>query len=137
SSSSGRDLCHRKFFGGNMLKKSHGFIAVFVCILISVIAVPGRSQGQRGGRGQVALPEGPGKEEVQMQCTKCHALGLIANAGGNTKQEWTDLFGTMVKLPTDQRDQVADYLARNFPPQPRPQAVVVPGPMSVSFKAWT
>ncbi len=102
---------------------------VFLCLLMSVFATPGRGQDPRqarGGRGQVALPDGPGKEEVQMQCSKCHALGLIVNSGGNTKQEWADLFGTMVKLPNEQRDAIADYLARSYPPQPRPQPVVVP-----------
>src|SRR5437667_7614364 len=112
----------------------------FFCA-ICVLAAPARSQDPRqgrggGGRGQVALPDGPGKEEVQTQCTKCHALGLISNSGGNTKQEWAELFGTMVNLPNDQRDAIAEYLAKNYPPQPRPQPVVVSGAMSVSFKEW-
>ncbi len=104
-----------------MLRRSDALMAVaFFCVL-SFLAMPAHSQDPRqgrggGGRGQVALPDGPGKEEVQTQCTKCHALGLIANSGGNTKQEWAELFGTMV--------------------QPRPQPVVVPGAMSVSFKEW-
>ncbi|PYS04627.1 MAG: cytochrome C [Acidobacteria bacterium] len=125
-----------------MLRNSHArMVATFVCSLICVLATPARGQDPRqgrggGGRGQVALPDGPGKEEVQTQCTKCHALGLIANAGGNTKQEWADLFGTMVKLSNDQRAAIAEYLGKNYPPQPRPQAVVVPGPLSVSFKEW-
>ena len=84
-----------------MLRKSQALIGTaFLCLLLSVFATPGRSQDPRqgrGGRGQVALPDGQGKEDVQMQCSKCHALGLIVNSGGNTKQEWTDLFGTMVK----------------------------------------
>src|SRR5262245_63972005 len=89
-----RDLVHINSYGGNMLTKLHALMAAaFLCLLICVLAVPawsqdprqGRGDGQRGGRGQVALPDGPGKEGVQMQCTKCHALGLIANAGGNTK----------------------------------------------------
>ena len=125
-----------------MLKKSHALMAVaFFGFLICVLAAPARSQDPRqgrggGGRGQVALPDGPGKEEVQTQCTKCHALGLISNSGGNTKQEWAELFGTMVNLPNDQRDAIAEYLAKTYPPQPRPQPVVVSGAMSVSFKEW-
>src|SRR5262245_31733461 len=72
--------------GGNMPTKLRALMApVFLCLLICVLAAPawsqdprqGRGDGQRGGRGQVALPDGPGKEAVQMQCTKCHALGLI------------------------------------------------------------
>src|SRR5437899_961741 len=136
-----RDLGPHEFFGGNMLRRSDALMAVaFFCVL-SFRAMPAHSQEPRqgrggGGRGQVALPDGPGKEEVQTQCTKCHALGLIANSGGNTKQEWAELFGTMVQLPNVQRDAIAEYLAKNYPPQPRPQPVVVPGAMSVSFKEW-
>src|SRR2546421_1164195 len=126
-----------------MLKKSHVLMkAAVFCLWISLLVAPGRSQGrgpgqapaqgQRGGRGQTALPDGPGKEQVQMQCAKCHALGLITNAGGNTRQEWVDLFSTMVKLSNDQRDAIAEYLANSFPPQPRPQPMVIPGPMNVS-----
>ena len=102
-----------------MTRKSHGLMVVtFLYILMCVLVTParsqaqrrgegqGRGQGQRSGRGQATLPDGPDREEVQMQCTKCHALGLIANASGNTKQEWADLLGTMVKLPNDQREAI-------------------------------
>ena len=34
---------------------------------------------------------------------------------------------TMVDLPKDQSDAVADYLARNFPEKPKPPAVLLPG----------
>src|SRR5712691_4812146 len=90
--------------------------AVFCSVfLFSGAAV--RSQG----RGQpVQLPEGPGKEMVQTTCTGCHVLNLIVNSGGYTRQGWQDLFGTMVTLPNDRRAVVADYLAKNFPEQPRP-----------------
>jgi virginiamycin B lyase len=112
-------------------------VAGVLCFLV----LSGRSahmQGRGQGRGQVvSLPEGPGKEIVQAQCTRCHALGLIANSGGYTQQGWGDLFGTMVVLPPDQKTQVAEYLARNFPEQPRPSPVVVPGPVTVSIKEWS
>src|SRR5215471_500479 len=116
-----------------MIQKSVALVSLMLLFLLLCGQAPGP---QRGGRGQVAMPDGLGKDEVQAQCTKCHALGLITNAGGNSRQEWIDLFSTMVKLPTDQRDVVADYLAKNFPPQPRPQPVIVQGPLSVSFKEW-
>jgi virginiamycin B lyase len=90
------------------------------------------------GRGQpVTLPDGPGKETVQAQCTKCHALGLIANSGGYSRQGWEDLFSTMVMLPADQKTQVAEYLAMHYPEQPRPRPVVVPGPVNIAIKEWT
>ena len=123
-----------------MVKQSIAFVPIaLLCVLTGLMApLSGQAPAgpQRGGRGQAAMPDGPGKDQVQAQCTKCHALGLITNAGGNSRQEWIDLFSTMVKLPTDQRDGIADYLASNFPPQPRPQPVIVPGPLSVSFKEW-
>jgi virginiamycin B lyase len=96
-------------------------------------ATPARTQG----RGQpIQIPDGPGKETVQTTCTGCHALNLIVNSGGYTRQGWQDLFGTMVTLPNDQRTVVADYLAKNFPEQPRPPAVVIPGDVTVTIKEW-
>jgi virginiamycin B lyase len=107
--------------------------AAFLSLVVAASITPAFSQGR--GR-QATLPDGAGKDLVQMQCTKCHALGLITNAGGNTRQEWVDLFTTMVKLPNDQRDGIADYLSASFPPQPRPQPVVIPGSVMVNFKEW-
>jgi len=108
-------------------------VASFCAFVVSV--APVHSQGR--GRGQaLVLPDGPGKDIVQTECTKCHALGLIASSGGFTKQGWDDLVGTMVQLPNDQKAPVAEYLAKNFPEQPRPPAVVVPGPVRISIKEW-
>jgi virginiamycin B lyase len=96
------------------------------------------AQGRGAGRGQaLTLPDGAGRDIVQAQCTKCHALGLLANSGGYTRQGWQDLFSTMVVLPEDQKAAVADYLAKNFPEQPRPAPVVVPGPLKVSIREWS
>src|SRR6266550_2056 len=106
--------------------------AVF-CFVFLFSTAPARTQG----RGQpVQLPDGPGKEMVQTTCTECHALNLIVNSGGYTRQGWQDLFGTMVTLPNDQRGVVADYLAKNYPEQPRPPAVVIPGDVKVTIKEW-
>jgi virginiamycin B lyase len=105
----------------------------FVCSILAFSTEPVRSQG-RGAAPP--LPDGPGKELVQSTCTKCHATSLIANSGGYTRQEWIDTFNTMVAVPKADSDALADYLAKNFPPQPRPPAVVIPGPVTVSFKEW-
>ena len=83
---------------------------VFASLALIGVARQGRGQG----RGQaIALPDGPGKAAVQTQCTKCHALGLIANAGGYTRQGWEDLFGTMVALPAAEKTEIAEYLAKH------------------------
>jgi virginiamycin B lyase len=109
--------------------------ALLGCLVFPVHPVHAQGRGQ--GRGQaLVLPDGPGKEIVQAQCTKCHGLGLIGNSGGFTQRGWEELFGTMVVLPNDQKTEVAEYLARNFPEQPRPTPVVIPGPVNVSIREW-
>jgi virginiamycin B lyase len=92
---------------------------------------------QRGQGPAVALPDGAGKAAVEAECTKCHALGLIPRSGGYTRQDWEELIGTMVALPAAQKSQIADYLAANFPEQPRPKPVVIPGAVNVSIQEWT
>src|ERR1051326_8511268 len=105
--------------------------ALFACTALAV------SQGRGQGRGQApALPDGPGKEVLQSNCMKCHGANLIVNSGGYTRQDWVGLFSTMVSLPADQRDAIADYLAKNFPEQPRPAPVVLSGPVKINIKEW-
>ncbi len=110
---------------------------LLVAIAAALIGWTRGVAGQGRGRGAaVALPDGPGKDGVQTQCTKCHALGLIANSGGYTKPEWDQLIGTMVKLPSAEKDEITDYLAKNFPEQPRPKPVVLPGAVTVNIREW-
>jgi len=91
---------------------------------------------QGRGRGNVELPDGAGKAPVQAYCTSCHTLANIPNSGGFTRDGWRQLLATMVALPREQSDVIVDYLATNFPEQPRPKAVVIAGPAKVSFKEW-
>jgi hypothetical protein len=79
---------------------------------------------------------GPGKDALQAQCTKCHVLGLIANSGGFNEQGWDELIGTMVSLPASQKSEITAYLAKNFPEQPRPKPVVLPGDVKVNIREW-
>jgi len=109
---------------------------IAAAFLLSALYMGATAAGQ--GRGQAAaLPDGPGREVIQAQCTKCHALGLIANSGGYSRQEWKELFGTMVALPPEQENAAADYLAKSFPEQPRPKPVLIAGPVRVSIKEWS
>ena len=67
---------------------------VAVAALVGSV-VPVLTQGPGGGRGggqAMSLPDGPGKDLAQTQCTKCHALNLLANSGGYTRQGWEELF---------------------------------------------
>ena len=109
--------------------------SVGVTLLCASLALAGQGRGGRGG-APVNLPEGPGKEVVQGLCSSCHSSNLIVNSGGYTREGWHTLISTMIALPSDQSATVEEYLAKNFPEQPRPPAVVIPGPANVNFKEW-
>src|ERR1700694_1905689 len=89
-------------------------VAAFVGSVLPVLTQgPARGQGgARGGGQSAALPEGEGKEMAQTLCTKCHAVNLITNSGGYTRQGWEELFTTMVAVPKDQAAVLAGYLAK-------------------------
>lgn len=102
-------------------------------IICSTLAIVG-AQG-RGGQ-PVTLPDGEGRDLVQSTCAKCHGLNMVTGSWGNTDAGWRELFGSMVTLPKNQADTIAGYLAKNYPPKAAPEAVVIAGPASVSFKEW-
>ena len=108
--------------------------SVLIVVFLLGLVLPARTQGQRGQ--PVQLPEGAGQEMVQGSCTGCHRLNMIANSPGYTREGWEKLFSSMVALPGDEANVVARYLATNFPVQPAPEAVVIPGPVEVSITEW-
>src|ERR1043165_2244237 len=75
-------------------RRSMTFRAVLtVSIALLVVALASerpiaQEPGRGGGRGRVQLPEGAGKDLVQMTCTKCHALQMISGYWGGTRDEW-------------------------------------------------
>ncbi len=126
------------------------FIKVFLALTLAIVLQsPARSapdaldaflrsrapQG-RGGRGNVALPDGTGKAQVEAYCSTCHQLGNIVNSGGYTREGWQQLIATMIALPKEQGDVVVEYLAKNFPEQPKPTPVLLAGDTKVAFKEW-
>ena len=100
--------------------------AAFLCS-----AVPAWSQSE--------LPEGDGKVAVQAFCIQCHELGQVTRAG-YSREGWRNNLNMMVnagsRLPENQIPVVVEYLARNFPERPKPDAVVIPGNVKVSIKEW-
>jgi virginiamycin B lyase len=113
---------------------SLSLISASLCL---VLAAALQAQGrQGGGRGQVQLPEGAGKETVTASCASCHGLNMITGSVGYTADGWRDLIATMVQLPAAQAGPVTQYLAANFPPKPGRAPVLVPGDVSVTFKEW-
>src|SRR5689334_1471654 len=107
--------------------------ATLAAALWALLPATALTQGRRGA--PVTLPEGPGKDIVQGVCSQCHSLALITN-DGYSRDEWPRIFGTMIELPNDQKNIVADYLAVHFPEKAKPPAVLIAGAATVSFKEW-
>ena len=88
---------------------------------------------------QDTLPEGNGQKIVQSYCVQCHELGTVTRSG-YSEQDWRNNLHMMINvgsaLPNDQVDELAKYLAKNFPEKPKPNAVVLPGSVKVSIKEW-
>jgi len=98
---------------------------------------PGAAGGPQGGPPRAPLPEGPGREQVQVTCTRCHGLNLIQTSWGYTKDGWQDRIATMVKLPPAELDTVSAYLATHYPVKDAPGAVLISGPATVTIKEWS
>ena len=100
-------------------------------------AEPGTDEG---GREKIELPPGDAKAIIEQDCSVCHSLGNITNSGGHTPDEWKTTLAMMLNVgapvPKDKVDMVQDYLIKNFPLQPAPEPVIIPGNVEVSFKEW-
>jgi virginiamycin B lyase len=84
------------------------------------------------------LPDGPGKAIVASVCNGCHDVNRIR--AGYTPEGWQSVIHMMQNMeapvPQDQWPVVADYLTKSFPERAKPDAVIIPGPVEVSFKEW-
>jgi len=88
---------------------------------------------------QKDMPEASGKALVDAQCNSCHAL-TARTGSGYTPEDWKTVMRMMinhgVKIAPDQLGPMTDYLAKTFPVTGRPAAVLVPGPVKLSMRAW-
>jgi virginiamycin B lyase len=110
-------------------------VNIMAACLTAFVLAAGPARAQARGQ-QVQLPDGPGKDLVQSTCSQCHGLSNITSSGGFTHAGWDELLASMVALPKEQQSQIAEYLAKSFPEQPRPQAVLINGPARVTIKEW-
>ncbi len=64
------------------------------------------------------LPDGAGKELVEVICSSCHSTERVA-AQHKTKPQWQDKVLEMLQEEIDvtqaERDQIVEYLAKSFP----------------------
>jgi len=112
------------------------FSTVLVAAAFALVPLAAAAQSQP--KGPPPLPEGKGKPLVEGMCSGCHALQLISNSSGYTREHWRELVAYMVDMSGSpaQQNEVLDYLATNFPPNNRRAAKHVPGNFQVSFKDW-
>ena len=85
---------------------------VFILVAVSFTLLAGAPSAQRGGPPMqlVQLPAGAARDLVQTTCTRCHALTMIVNSWGNTREGWEHLFSSMVALPSDRRPRLPNIL---------------------------
>ena len=109
------------------------FSESFAAAAFALLPLAALAQGDAKG-----LPEGKGKQLVEGLCAGCHALQLIPNSSGYTREHWKELVGYMVDMSKSpaQQNEVLDYLATNFPPNTRRAAKLVPGDFKVTFKEY-
>jgi virginiamycin B lyase len=88
---------------------------------------------------QSELPDGTGKDVVQIVCTECHEADVILKAGG-THDEWAMAVQQMIDMGAmikpEQISVITDYLAAHFPPKVKPQAATISGTVEASFREW-
>lgn len=81
----------------------------------------------------------PGKALVDAQCNTCHPLSARVGSG-YTAEGWDTVLQMMLNhgapLKAEQLPAIKAYLVKSYPVKGRPEAVIVPGPVKVSMKAW-
>jgi virginiamycin B lyase len=116
----------REFQGDTMSTKS----TVILAAALLCVGLPALGQ---------QLPDGPGKELAETNCNICHAL-LSRVGSGYTPQGWTTVLRMMhnqgAPLPDDQVEPLKAYLIKAFPEKGKPNGVVIPGPVKISFQEW-
>ena len=111
-----------------------GWMGIFAS---AMLCAAGQAFAQGPQRPQpVRLPNGEGKEVVQVLCTQCHNLNMIANSGGYTKAGWKDLIHSMVKLRPEREEIITSYLAQHYPVKSRPEPVLIEGPETIKITEW-
>ena len=103
-------------------------------LMLLLLAIP-----LTGISAQTALPEGPGKQLIEANCSACHEMRRVTGSGYD-RAGWTNVLHMMVnagaQLKPEQIEPAADYLSKNFPPKPHPEAVLLPGKVTVAIKEW-
>ena len=84
------------------------------------------------------MPHGKARPLVESMCSSCHALQLIQNSSGYTREQWRELVGAMVDLSGNSRlqNEITGYLSAHFPPNNQRTPKLVAGEFEVTFREW-
>ena len=83
------------------------------------------------------LPEGEGKQLVEIACYSCHSsFNIVRSAGYDSIDEWKHVFETMVDISDAQATTIASYLAENFPADPSRKPTLIPGDTEITIREW-
>lgn len=84
-------------------------------------------------------PEGPEKAVILERCGLCHSLRNV-RSGDYDEQGWREILFQMrnigAALTDDDIDLLTAYLIVNSPPNPRPDALIVPGEIEIAIREW-
>jgi cytochrome c5 len=77
----------------------------------------------------IPLPDGDGKDTTKRFCGRCHSTNIFASQG-YTREKWTSVIDAMtakgMEASDDEVNEMLDYLALNFPPQPGKSSATPP-----------
>jgi virginiamycin B lyase len=97
----------------------------------ALLACAGAAWGQ--------APAAEGKAIADGKCNSCHALGARVGSG-YTAEGWKAVLRMMtnhgVPVSAEELPALTEYLVKTYPVKAKPDAVLVPGPVKVSMKAW-
>lgn len=85
-----------------------------------------------------ALPDGPGRADVEALCSSCHQTSYVERSAGYGQQDWQTLIATMIDLSGDpaRRARITGYLAEHFPPNSRRAPELIAGPLELDIDSW-
>jgi len=104
--------------------------AKYSLIASALLAIPAWAQQD--------APQDP-KAFVDGACNTCHPLSARVGTG-YTEDGWHTVLRMMMNhgapVPPEKEPALVAYLAKTYPVHGRPDAVVVPGPVKVTMRAW-
>ena len=87
--------------------------------LLAAAVAAGLAFGGTAGEAEENLPDGAGREEVEIYCAACHSLKIVVQQR-LSRDAWDETLVWMVEeqamdpLSQDERRLVLDYLATHF-----------------------